>query len=143
MTYWVAVASRDHVMRAVEGGFCQVNHGKGAPLKRMDKNDRILYYSPREEMRQDDPVQAFTAIGRIDDEEPYQAAQKKDFRPYRRQVHYFKSHDAPIKPMLEDLSFTRGKQSWGIVLRRGLFEIDEEDYRMIALAMGVPHPESS
>ena len=143
MNCWVAVASRDHVLRAVEGGFCQVNHGKSAPLKRMDKNDRILYYSPREEMRQGDPVQAFTAIGRIDDEEPYLATQKKDFKPHRRRVHYFNSHDAPIKPMLEALSFTRGKQSWGVVFRRGLFEIHQEDYQTIAHAMGVPHPESS
>ena len=64
-SYWVGVASREHVLAAVSGGFCQLNHGKQAPLKRMQPGDRLLYYSPREEMRRGEPVQAFTAIGEI------------------------------------------------------------------------------
>lgn len=138
MTGWVGVASRDHVVRAVEGGFCQVNHGKAAPVKRMKRGDRILYYSPREEMKKGDPVQAFTAIGRIEDDEPHQVRQNADFQPFRRKVHYFMAHDAPIKPMLGDLVLTRDKQSWGMAFRRGLFAIDAADYRTIARAMGVP-----
>ena len=90
MTWWVGVASRDHVMRAVKGSFCQVNHGKAAPLERMPRGDHTLYYSPRQEMRGSEPVQAFTAIGRIDDDEPYQVQQSDDFEPFRRKVPYFK-----------------------------------------------------
>lgn len=138
MTCWVGVASRDHVLRAVEGGFAQVNHGKAAPLKRMKRGDHILYYSPREEMKKGDPVQAFTAIGRIEDDEPYQVRQSNGFEPSRREVHYFKAHDAPIKPMLGDLALTRDKQSWGMAFRRGVFAIVDEDYRTIARLMGVP-----
>lgn len=138
MTCWVGVASRDHVMRAVKGGFCQVNHGKAAPLKRMTRSDHMLYYSPREEMRGGEPVQAFTAIGRIDDDEPYQVHQSEGFEPFRRKVDYFKSHDAPIKLMLGGLKLTRDRSSWGIVFRRGLFAIDDADYQVIARVMGVP-----
>lgn len=33
--YWIGVVSKNHVLRGVEGGFAQVGHGKGAPLRRM------------------------------------------------------------------------------------------------------------
>lgn len=138
MTCWVGVASRDHVMRAVEGGFAQVNHGKAAPLRRMQRGDRLVYYSPKERMRAGEPVQAFTAIGRIEDGEAHQAQQGNGLEPFRRKVHYFKAHDATIHPLLDDLDATRGKTSWGVVFRRGLFEISDADYRTIAKAMGVP-----
>ena len=84
MTCWFGVASRDHVMRAVQGSFCQVNHSKATPLTRMKRGNRILYYSPREEMHGGDPVQAFTAIGRIDDDTPYQVRDSSKFEPFRR-----------------------------------------------------------
>ena len=35
MNYWIIVAALDHLQRGVEGGFCQANHGKRAPLARM------------------------------------------------------------------------------------------------------------
>lgn len=137
MTCWVGVASRAHVRRAVEGGFCQVNHGKAAPLKYMKKGDHILYYSPREEMKKGDPVQSFTAVGRIEDDEPRQVKQGEGFEPFRREVHYFKAHDAPIKHLIDELKLTRGTKTWGMRFRRGMFEIDDDDYRIIARAMGV------
>ena len=136
--YWVGVASRDHVRVAVAGGFFQSNHGKEAPLKRMTRGDRVLFYSPREEIRSGDPVQAFTAIGEVIDDEPRQAVQSETFRPFRRLVRYQDVQDAPIRPLLDELSFTRGRSSWGQVLRRGLFEIEAEDYAAIAAAMCVP-----
>lgn len=43
--YWVGVVSKNHVLRGVEGNFCQVCHGKGGPLNRMKKGDYLLYYS--------------------------------------------------------------------------------------------------
>ena len=135
--YWVGVASRDHVLAAVRGGFCQLNHGKEGPLKRLAPVDRILYYSPRTEMRAGQPLRAFTAVGRILDDEPYQVAQTEGFKPYRRKVHYFEAHDAEIKPLLEKLLVTRGNSGWGHILRRGMFEIEHHDYDLIAKTMGV------
>jgi len=35
MRYWIGVASRDHVMQGKAGGFCQLGHGKAAPVKRL------------------------------------------------------------------------------------------------------------
>ena len=137
--YWVGVASRDHVRSAVEGGFCQLNHGKEAPLKRIARGDRILYYSPREAMKAGKPIKAFTAIGEIVDDAPYQAAQSERFKPFRRKVDYLESSEAPIDALLDTLAFSRDGQAWGLVVRRGFFEIERDDYDAIAHAMGVRH----
>ena len=64
--YWVGVASRDHVRRGAEGGFCQLGHGKAAPVERLSPGDWIAYYSPRTEMRGGETVQAFSAIGTVE-----------------------------------------------------------------------------
>jgi hypothetical protein len=48
--YWVGVVSREHVRRGVEGGFCQLSHGKEAPLRRLAPGDGFVSYSPRESM---------------------------------------------------------------------------------------------
>ena len=135
--YWVGVASRDHVRTAVDGGFCQLNHGKAAPLERIARGDRILYYSPLEAITAGKPIKAFTAIGKIIDDEPYQAVQSERFKPFRRKVDYFRAKDAAIHPLLDSLSFSRGGQAWGQALRRGFFEIEKDDYEVIAEAMTV------
>ena len=31
-SYWIGVASKDHVDHGVAGGFAQLNHGKAGPL---------------------------------------------------------------------------------------------------------------
>ena len=135
--YWVAVVSREHVRKAVSGGFFQANRGKEAPLRRIARGDRVLFYSPREEKRTGAPVQAFTAVGEVVDDAPHQAIQSETFQPFRLRVRYAKTQDAAIRSMLEELSFSRGKRSWGQVLRRGVFEIGVDDYAAIAAAMGV------
>ena len=134
--FWIGVASRDHVMKGVNGGFCQLSHGKASPVERLKPGDRIVYYSPRETLREGEPVQAFTAIGKILEGEAYRADMGGGFKPVRRDVRFFKAHDAPIKPLLETLSFTRGRMSWGYAFRRGAFQIEADDYRVIAKAMG-------
>ena len=135
--YWVGVASRDHVLPAVRGGFCQLNHGKEAPLKRLNPGDRILYYSPRTEMRGGQPLQAFIAVGKVLAGEPYQVKQSEQFQPFRRDVRYFDAREALIRPLLSDLSFARGNASWGQVMRRGTFRIEAADYQIIVRAMNV------
>ena len=137
MAFWIGVASRDHVMRGVKGGFCQLSHGKSSPVERLKPGDRIIYYSPREGMGEGEPVQAFTAIGEVLQGQAYRADMGGGFKPVRRDVKFFKAKDAAIKPLLEKLSFTRGRTSWGYAFRRGSFRIEADDYRIIATAMGV------
>ena len=142
MRYWIGVASRDHVMKGKSGGFCQLGHGKAAPVKRLQPGDRIVYYSPRTALEGGEPVQifkvqAFTAIGEILSGEPYVSDMGGGFMPTRRDVRWFEAGEAPIRPLLEQLSFTRGQRSWGYAFRRGSFEITAGDYALIAAAMGV------
>jgi hypothetical protein len=141
--FWVGVASREHVLAAVRGGFCQLNHGKEAPVRRLQMGDSIVFYSPRERMVGGESLQAFTAAGRILDEVPYQVEQSKGFQTFRRKTEYFKSKDAYILPLLEELSFTRGRRNWGAVLRMGTFQMKREDYVKIARAMGITLKESA
>lgn len=138
--YWVGVASAEHVARGVEGGFCQLSHGKAGPVARLRPGDGIVYYAPRERMGEGEPVQAFVAIGTVAEGEPYQGVMG-DFVATRRDVHWWPaSRRAQIKPLLDALSFTRGKPNWGMALRRGSFPITAEDFRRIAEAMGAEAP---
>jgi hypothetical protein len=141
--FWVGIASLAHVLAAVRGGFCQLNHGKEAPVRRLQTGDRIVFYSPRERTEGGESLQAFTAAGRIVDEVPYQVEQSKDFRPFRRKTEYLKGKDAPIHPLLEELSFTKGRSNWGAAFRRGVFQMKREDYVKIAIAMGITFEEGA
>jgi EVE domain len=134
--YWIGVASHDHVRAGTAGGFCQLGHGKAAPVRRLSPDDRIIYYSPRERTHDGARIQAFTAIGKVGPDEPQPHDMGGGFVAHRRNVIWFEASDAPIQPLLSQLSFTRDRPQWGIVLRRGLFAIDRKDYDIISNAMG-------
>ena len=80
-------------------------------------------------------LQAFTTAGRILDDVPYRAEQSACFHPYRRQVKFFKGEQAPIRPLLQELTFTQNDGNWGLAFRRGAFQITESDFKTIAGAM--------
>jgi hypothetical protein len=134
--YWIGVASYGHVRRGVNGGFAQLNHGKSAPLQRMAAGDWLIYYSPREQREGGEPVQAFTAIGQLSGEEITEVAMTENFTAARRAVHWLPARPAPIKPLLESLSFIRNPERWGMTFRYGHLEINETDFQRIAAAMG-------
>ncbi|WP_238654410.1 EVE domain-containing protein [Paenibacillus piscarius] len=134
-SYWIGVVSASHVQRGVSGGFAQMCHGKSAPLRRMQPGDWLVYYSPRTEIRDGKPLQAFTAIGRVVDDHVYEYAMSATFVPYRRNIEYVPCQDARIEGLLDRLSFTRGKRNWGYPFRTGHFEINQEDFFTIAGAM--------
>jgi len=133
--HWIAVASAQHVRRGRAAGFMQVNHGKAAPLRRVKPGDGVVYYSPTTILRKKDGLQAFTAIGTVREGEPYQGDMGAGFTPFRRDVAWSNGTEAPIKPLLEQLDFTKGKSNWGYQLRFGLFEISQHDFQLIAQAM--------
>lgn len=130
--YWIGVASREHVLSGVKGGFAQVSHGKGGPLKQMGKDDWIIYYSPTLKFGEKIPCQAFTAIGQIEEGEPYSFQVSDDFIPYRRNVKFFPAKELPILPLLHSLTFIHDKKKWGFPFRRGCFSIPEVDFKSIA-----------
>ena len=136
--YWIGVASKDHVDAAIAGSFAQLNHGKAGPLERMRQGDGLIYYSPRASYPKGEPLQAFTGIGRIRSGTVYQAdaPDDGDMRPFRLAVDYLPASSAPVKPMIEDLSFIRSKSHWGSAFRFGVIRIAEADFGRIAEAMG-------
>jgi hypothetical protein len=136
MASWIGVASANHVARGRAEGFMQVNHGKAAPLRRMQPGDIVAYYSPVEVFGTRSPLQAFTAIGRVREGEPYMGDMGGGFTPYRRDVAWLDSHRAPIAPLLQRLEFTAGKTNWGYPFRFGLVSVSAADMALIAGAMG-------
>ena len=134
--HWLGVVSRAHVKRGVQLGIAQIGHGKRGGLARMSAGDGLVYYSPRETLDTDEPVRAFTAIGRVADGEIWQA-DEGDFTPWRRRVDYDRAtSDVPIVALAERLDLTRSP-NWGYQLRRGLLELSEHDFAIIGSAMGV------
>jgi hypothetical protein len=138
--FWIGVASREHVQHGAAQGIAQLNHGKREGLARIRQDDWIIYYSPRTSYPSGAPLQAFTAIGQIVSETPYQVTMSDDFRPFRHDVHYFDCREVPISEVLTNLSFLPDKQRWGARFRFGQLSIPEADFYRIAEAMGVHIP---
>jgi hypothetical protein len=133
---WIAVASAEHVRRGRREGFMQVCHGKCAPLRRIRPGDRVAYYSPTEHFGGKDRLQAFTAVGTVRSGEPYEADMGGGFHPFRRDVAWdADAHEAPIASLLDRLSFTAGRASWGYAFRFGLLPATAQDMELIAGAM--------
>ena len=136
--YWVGVVSRSHIEIGVRGGFMQLNHGKKAPVQRLKAGDWIAVYSPKTAYPDGEPLQAFTAIGRVNTGEVYQVEMSPDFKPYRVDVTFLPCTEAPIRPLIPTLSFIRNKQSWGAAFRFGQIKIPRVDFVQVSQALGVP-----
>lgn len=133
--YWIGVASRDHVMNAVQGGFAQLCHGKQEPLKKMTTGDWIIYYSPKVKFKDSARYQRFTAIGRVIDDVVFQFDSGNNFFPFRRNIDFISCKETPIQPLISQLSFIKSAKYWGYSFRFGHFEISEKDFKLIAERM--------
>nr|WP_090277056.1 EVE domain-containing protein [Mycolicibacterium komanii]CRL70943.1 hypothetical protein CPGR_02193 [Mycolicibacterium komanii] len=138
MTNWINTVSRDHVELGVRGRFTQANHGKPHMLRRMARGDWLVFYSPRTVYPDGPPLQAFTAIGRVADDEPYLDPAAPDEERWRRNVDFLDAHEAPIRPLLEHLDFIEDKARWGYKFRFGVFKIGDDDLEVIRSAMTSP-----
>jgi hypothetical protein len=125
----------------VAGGFAQLGHGKRAPLARMSVGDWLVYYSPRTDFPDGAPLRAFTALGRVVGEQPYTFDMGGGFVPYRRDVAYAKGvREVPMAELAAQLGFVKRHASWGVLARRGHFEIAMADLQRIATAMNARGP---
>jgi hypothetical protein len=80
--FWINTISLDHVLLGVDGGFTQANHGKAYNLKKFSTGDGIVFYSPKTSYDANGkPLQAFTAIGEVSDDDLYQHEMTPDFTP--------------------------------------------------------------
>jgi EVE domain len=98
---WIAVASAEHVRRGREEGFMQICHGKAAPLRRIRPGERVAYYSPTVTFGGKDKCQTFTAIGRVRTGDPYCFDMGNNFVPFRKDVDWLQTQEAPIQPLLD------------------------------------------
>jgi hypothetical protein len=73
----------------------------------------------------------FLLYTEIVDEDIYQVEVSDTFKPYRRHATFEDCKEVPIRPLIEQLTFIRNKKSWGYMFRFGLFEINEDDFRLI------------
>ena len=97
MKYWIGTVSKEHVLRGVAGGFCQVCHGKATPLNRMQRGDWLLYYSPKIRLDGYDKLQAFTALGQITDDQAYPFQMSASFIPFLRTHPEWKKYAARLR----------------------------------------------
>jgi hypothetical protein len=139
--YWINTVSRDHVGIGVADGFTQANHGRDTGLRRLARGDLVVFYSPRTSYPDGAPLRHFTALGSVVDDAPYQAEMTPDFHPWRRRMRFIDSEEAPIQALFGQLSFIKDQTRWGFVFRRGLFEIDADDFQRIAAAMKAEVPD--
>ena len=131
--YWIVVMNKLQADAAVAGGYLEVNHGKAGPLERMSEGDGIACYSPRADAPEGPPLQAFTAMGRIDGTP---MAQSRDaHQPFRRRCAWTTVPCVPIRPLLPDLGFIRNKSHWGAAFRFGYVRVPPVDFARIARAV--------
>lgn len=131
--HWISTVSREHVMIGVTGGFAMMNHGKLAPLQRLHPGDGLIFYSPKTAYPDGAPLKAFTAIGTVADRDPYPAQMPSGMAVFRRDIDWMQATETPIASLGNRLEFTRG--NWGMLARRGLFEISGADFQTIRALM--------
>ena len=130
---WLAVASAEHVERAVDLGVAQTNHGRRAGLDRMRPGEVLVYWSPTRRRGDTVALRQFTAVGTVGDDEVWQADEGA-FRPFRRRVRYLSSRSLPLADVRDRLALT-AQPGWGQQFRRGLVRLDEHDVAVLVDAM--------
>jgi predicted RNA-binding protein len=134
-SYWIVIASKDHVQKGVLGGFMQACHGKAASLRRLHPSDWVIYYSPKQMFEGEEKCQAFTAIGRVVGDSVYSCNMGNGFVPYRRDVEFLDCNEVSIIPLIPNLHFIKNKRNWGYIFRYGLLEIQKPDFELIHCQM--------
>lgn len=137
---WLGVVSADHTRRAIDGGFIQLNHGKRYGVARLRKGDGFAIYSPTERYGEKTPLRAFTALGVVADDAPYQAepmsmGARGTIEPWRRRIEFLPVRRAALRDL--DLKLTR-QANWGYQLRRGLVPLDPDDFAVLREVMSIP-----
>jgi hypothetical protein len=134
--HWIAVVAQDRAARAVAGGYAELNQGRAGILELVRRGDGFVVYSPRTAEPRGEPVQAFTALGYVRDGALYRAELPDGSMAFRVAVDYVPAHPAPVKPLLDQLTFIRNRQHWGAAFRFGALRIGAVDFACIASAMG-------
>ena len=131
--YWINVIPKDRVLKAVEEGIMQ-SQGDEAHLSRIQKDDMVVFYSPREDSEGTKKLQTFTAVGQIADEEIY-PVQGAVVKAFRRKINYTECQEISVIPLIQNLHFIRNKKHWGFVFKQSLIQILQPDFETITNGM--------
>jgi hypothetical protein len=136
---WLGVVSAEHTQRAVDGGFIQLNHGKRYGVARLRRGDGFVIYSPTERLGDKSPLRAFTALGTVADDAPYQAepmsmGARGTVEPWRRRIEFVPVRRATLQDV--NLKLTEAA-NWGYQLRRGLVQLEVEDFEVLRAVMSI------
>ncbi|WP_416985384.1 EVE domain-containing protein [Streptomyces sp. T028] len=137
---WLGVVSAEHARLASRYGWIQLNHGDRRNLARLRRGDGFVFYSPTERMGDKAKLRAFTALGIVDDDEPFLADEvvnmgaRGTLRPWRRAVDFAEVRAVDLHTLTHDLVLTR-ERNWGYSLRFGLLPLPVEDFRLLRAAM--------
>ena len=140
MKFWICVVSKEHALKAIEGGIVQACHGKASPLKRMKIGDLVTFYCPSVTFMGKDKYQKFLGIGRVADDHIYQFEMSVDFKPFRMNIEYLENSialEASIHNLINSFEFIKDKKHWGYMFRFGHFEISKTDFELILNAMNI------
>ncbi|VEJ44873.1 Uncharacterised protein [Bartonella vinsonii] len=136
MKHWIAVISQDHARLAAKLGFLQICHGKAAPLQKTSKGDEVFIYCPRSEMGTGKILQTIEFQCVFKDNHIYQVEQVPDFKPFRKDAVFNKQAKPVVLKEVQSLEFLSNPH-WGMLARRGFFEITTHDATQIRKAMGI------
>lgn len=139
--YWVSKAAQEHVDIVKNKNYTQVNMGPRAPLENMSIGDWILYYSPTIYYEQDEPVcEHFTGISCVTDNRIYpQGGQFPD--RWRRNVEFFNCTSHHAEKFVGKVSFLPKEKEWKEILEQPIFEIQQQDFIMIAKTILIEIPD--
>ena len=134
--YFLCAASLDHAKDAMEREICFLGTSEAIAAD-ADEGDGVVIYTPTTEYKSGDPVQQFTAIGRIEGDEivcdPIPSGEL-----FARRVSYrVSAKRADVRPLLNTLEFVKDAKNWGVYFRNPKREIPEADWCRIAEAMGL------
>jgi hypothetical protein len=132
MNHCLGVVCRDHVRRGTERGVAQLGHGKRDGLAQLAAGDWLVYYSPRTSLHDGEPLQAFTALVVVADDETWQAHEGA-CHPWRCRVDHLPN---VVKILIRSLgpAFS-ARPGWDVQLRRGLVRLTDDDFSRIHEAM--------
>lgn len=136
-SHWIGTAAAVHVKIAVDGGFAMFSHGELKAIEKVLPGDRVAYYSPRQGYKEGAELRAFTAIGTVLEGGPAEREMTAGHVGWYRPVHWLAAKPADIYPLLDRFSFVKKRSHWGMYFRKSLFRIGQDDFNLIAEAMGV------
>ena len=132
--YWIGVVSGDHVDYGIANGLCAFSKGARSAIEKLSDGDRFAFYSPKTGFMEGTPIQAFAALGTVIDATPSENIWAGHLI-WTAKAAYAEVAPAPVRPLLEPLSFVTNPAKWGMAFRRGQFEISHADFELIETAM--------